>query len=174
NDPYKDFTTVYEVWPTVERRTFQQVDSLSKEVISQLHRKRFDVNGVPHYIEYTGTITEDSIVEEWDALTRGLRFRVFSLAWLVHTPTEPDPVEAMKLWTESNFPKVQTNPLAWNPTDDIPALYWRVSQVRSVEPTNWGAWMFVTLRGHVITPSLKERGKCLDLVVRKLALDART
>src|SRR5699024_6791945 len=73
-----------------------------------------------------------------------------------------------------NFPKVQTNPLAWNPTDDIPALYWRVSQVRSVEPTNWGAWMFVTLRGHVITPSLKERGKCLDLVVRKLALDART
>lgn len=174
SDPYKDFTTIYEVWPYVEYETFQNVDSLSKEVISTLHRKRFNVKDMPHYIEYTGTITEDIVDKEWDALTRGLRFQVFSLAWLLNTPIEPDPVEAMKKWTEYHFPKMQTNPLHWNPTDETPALYWRVSNIRSVEPRNWGSWILVTLRGHLISPDIANRGKWLEYVVRQLALDART
>lgn len=174
SDPYKDFTTVYEVWPYTKRTTFKNVDDLSKEVISTLNRIRFDVNDVPHYIEYTGSITDDIVDDEWDALTRGLRFRVFSLAWLLHTPIDPDPVEAMKDWTESHFNETQTNPLNWNPTDEKPALYWRVASITSVEPMSWGAWINATLRGHLIATSIDRRGKWLDLVVRQLALDART
>lgn len=174
NDPYKDFTTIYEVWPYVKRTTFQGVDNLSKEIISTLHRKRFDVKGVPHYIEYTGTISEDIVDDEWDALTRGLRFQVFSLAWLLHTPIEPDPVEAMKRWTEYYFPKMQTNPLYWNPTNETPALYWRVANIRRVEPMSWGSWINATLKGHLIATSLNKRSEWLDLLVRQLALDART
>lgn len=174
NDPYKDFTTVYEVWPYVKRTTFQNVDSLSKKVIETLHRKRFDVKSVPHYIEYTGTITEDIVDEEWGALTRGLRFQVFSLAWLLHTPIHPDPVEAMKDWTERHFIGMQTNPLHWSPADETPALYWRVSNINSMESTNWGAWITATLRGHVIIPDVAERGRWLDLIVRQLALSSKT
>lgn len=174
SDPYKDFTTIYEVWPYVRRTTFKNVDSLSKEVISTLHRKRFDVNSVPHYIEYIGTITEDIVDEEWDALTRGLRFRVFSLAWLLHIPIQPDPVEAMKSWTEQHFEDIQTNPQNWDPSNENPALYWRTASVDSVEPTNWGSWINATLRGHVIIPDVAERGRWLDLIVRQLALSSKT
>lgn len=173
-DPYKDFTTIYEVWPYTERTTFKNVDALSKEVMSVLHRTRFDVNGVPHYIEYTGSITDDVVDEDWDVLTRGLRFRVFSLAWLLHTPISPDPVEAMKSWSTSHFTGMQTNPLHWNPDNEKPGLYWRVSNVDSVEPISWGAWINATLKGHLIATNLPERGKWLDMVVRKLALDAVT
>lgn len=174
SDPYKDFTTVYEVWPYVKRTTFRNVDELSKKVISALHRKTFNVNGVPHFIEYTGTITEDVVDNEWDVLTRGLRFRVFSLAWLLNIPIQPDPVEAMKSWTEQHFENIQTNPQNWDPSNENPALYWRIASVNSVEPTNWGTWINATLRGHLITPDIAERGKWLDIVVRQLAIDSKT
>lgn len=174
SDPYKDFTTIYEVWPYTSRTTFKNVDNLSKQTMSVLHRKRFDVGGVPHYIEYTGSITDDVVDDEWDALTRGMSFRVFSLAWLLHTPIEPDPVEAMKGWVESHFSEMQTNPLQWNPTDENPALYWRVSNISNVEPTNWGSWINATMKGHLIATNLSKRGKWLDAVIRKLSLDART
>lgn len=174
SDPYKDFTTVYEIWPYVKRTTFQNVDSLSKDVITALHRKTFIINSIPHYIEYTGTITEDIVDKEWDALTRGLRFRVFSLAWLLNIPIQPDPVETMKEWTEHHFKDIQTNPQDWEPSNEKPALYWRTASVNSVEPTNWGSWINATLRGHVITPDVAERAKWLDMVVRQLALDSKT
>lgn len=173
-EPYADFTTLYEVWPYVKRTTFQRVDELSKEVIAALHRKRFDAKGIPHYIEYVGTVSEDIVDEEWDALTRGLRFQVFSLAWLLHTPTEPDPVEGMKRWTERVFPNLQTNPLHWKPTDDKPALYWRQASIQSVETMNWGSWIVAKLHGHIISPDVSIRKQWTENVVRQLALDKRT
>lgn len=173
SEPYADFTTLYEVWPYVKRTTFQQVDALSKEVISALHRKKFDMKGVPHYIEYVGTASEDIVDEEWDALTRGLRFQVFSLAWLLQTSVEPDPVETMKRWTESIFPNLQTNPSAWSPSDDTPALYWRQASIQSVEPTNWGSWITARLHGHVIAPNVSVRKEWTELIVRQLAFDTK-
>lgn len=174
DEPYAGFTTIYEVWPYVERTTFQNVDSLSQEVIEAVDKKRFDSNGIPHFIEYTGSLTDDIVDEEWDVLTRGLRFRVFSLAWLIHEPVEPDPVEAMKAWTEHNFENMQTNPEGWDPQNSTPGAYWRVSSIQSVTTMNWGAWINASLRGHLISPSIKEQGKWLDMVIRKLAIDAET
>ncbi len=173
-EAYADFTTAYEVWPYVKRTTFKNVDRLSKEVISALHRKRFDVKGIPHYIEYIGTASEDIVDDEWDALTRGLRFQVFSLAWLLHEAVEPDPVEGMKGWTEQYFPNLQTVPTLWSPNDDAPALYWRQSSIQSVETMNWGVWITARLHGHVISPDVSTRKQWTEYVVRQLALDKKT
>lgn len=173
-EPYADFTTFYEVWPYVKRTSFRKVDDLSKEVITAMHRKRFDVKAVPHYIEYIGTASEDIVDTEWDALTRGLRFQVFSLAWLLHSTVDPDPVDGMKDWTERIFPNLQTNPVAWSPSDDTPALYWRQASIQRTEPTNWGAWITARLRGHIIAPEVAVRKEWTELITRKLALDAKT
>lgn len=172
-EAYADFTTAYEVWPYVKRTTFKKVDELSKEVINALHRKRFDVGGVPHYIEYTGTASEDIVDEDWDALTRGLRFQVYSLAWLLHAPIEPDPVTAMQLWSEARFPEMQTNPVTWSPKDANPALYWRVDSTTNVQATNWGAWIVMQLKGHVIAPDVSIRRVGTDKIIRMLAIDNR-
>lgn len=173
-EAYANYTAVYEVWPYVKRTTFKNVDSLSKEVIDALNKKRFDVQGVPHYIEYIGTASEDIVDEEWDALTRGLRFQIYSLAWLVHNPIEPDPVDAMRNWTSLRFTELQTNPSTWSPTDTKPALYWRQVRTTNVQTMNWGAWITMQLNGHVISPDISVRSAWTERVVRQLAIDLRT
>lgn len=172
-EPYADYTAFYEVWPYVKRTTFKNVDTLSKEVISALNRKKFDVNGIPHYIEYSSS-SEDVVDEEWDALTRGLRFQVFSLAWLVHSAVDPDPVEAMRTWSETRFPALQTDPTTWSPDDEKPALYWRQGAISGVETTNWGAWITARLHGHVISPERSVRRRYVEEITRRLAIDKVT
>ncbi|EGQ21072.1 hypothetical protein HMPREF9372_3355 [Sporosarcina newyorkensis 2681] len=174
SEPYAAFTSLYEVWPYVKRTTFKQVDAVSKEVIAALHQKRFDVAGVPHYAEYVGTASEDIVDEEWDALTRGLRFQVYSLAWLMHTPVEPDPVSALQAWSMKRFPTLQLDPTLWSPSDAQPALYWRVESTRKVEPMNWGAWLTMQLNGHVIAPDVSVRRQFVDRVTKQLAIDQNT
>lgn len=174
SEPYAAFTSLYEVWPYVKRTTFTKVDAVSKQVIDALHQKRFDVGGVPHYVEYVGTASQDIVDEEWDALTRGLRFQVYSLAWLMHAPIEPDPVSALQAWAFKNFPSLQTDPTLWTPSDSEPALYWRVEATTKVEPMNWGAWLTVQLKGHVIAPDVSVRRKFVDRVTRQLAIDQNT
>lgn len=174
DEPYAGYTTIYEVWPYVERTTFQNVDRLAEEVVSAIDKIRFNSNDIPNFIEYTGTITDDIVDEDWDVLTRGLRFRVFSLAWLTHVPVEPDPVEALKKWTKDSFQELQTNPLTWNPQDVKPALYWRQSSIQNVEPMNWGSWITARINGHIIAPDVTIRKQWTEKVVRKLALDYRT
>lgn len=173
-EAYAAFTAVYEVWPYVKRTTFQRVDELSNEVINALDKRRFNVAGVPHFIVYLGTASEDIVDDEWDALTRGLRFQIYSLAWLLHTPIEPDPVEAMKKWSSTRFPILQTNPANWSPTNANPALYWRQVRTISVQATNWGAWVTMQLNGHIISPDLSVRREWTDTIARRLAIDVRT
>ncbi|RIJ63607.1 hypothetical protein [Rummeliibacillus sp. POC4] len=173
-EAYASFATVYEVWPYVKRTTFQHVDELSKEVISALNKKRFDVKGVPHYIEYIGTASEDIVDEEWDALTRGLRFQVYSLAWLVHSTVKPDPVAAMQNWSAIKFTELQTDPAVWSPTDEKPAAYWRQVKINSTQPMNWGAWISAQLNCHIISPDVSIRRVYTEKIVRQLALDLRT
>lgn len=174
DQPFADYTTIYEVWPYVDYTTFNNVDSLSKQVITTLDKIRFNVEGVPHYIEFAGSLTEDVVDDEWDVLTRGLRFQVYSLAWLLHIPIEPDPVVAMKEWTEKHFMNVQTNPNTWDPQDDKPALYWRQVSIQSVESMNWGSWINARLNGHIIIPNVAKRKEWTEKVVRQLAIDTKT
>ncbi|MHC8516990.1 hypothetical protein [Sporosarcina sp. ITBMC105] len=170
-EQYANYTAVYEVWPYVKRTTFKRVDAVSKEVIAALHQKRIDVVGIPHYIEYIGTASEDIVDDEWDALTRGLRFQIYSLAWLTHQAIEPDPVSALQAWSINRFPELQLNPLLWKPSDATPALYWRVESVTRVEPMNWGAWITAQVNGHVIAPNASVRRKYVDKATRQLAID---
>ena len=173
NDEYEAHAAFYEVWPYVRRRTFQEVDQISKEVIAALHQKSFAYEGVPYYIEYVDTVSDDMVDEDWDVLTRGLRFQIFSLAWLLHTPIEPDPVEAMKRWTTARFPHIHTDPLAL-PTTDHPSLFWRQTMITSVEEMHWGAWLTAKMHGHLLVRDASTRRQWVEKIARQLALDTGT
>ena len=160
----------YEVWPHVKRTTFQTLDSLATDIQKTLTDRVFFVGQIPHYIEYDGSSTEDIVIEDWDLLTRALTFRIHELDWLTHLEVEPDPVEAMLRWTEKQL-VYQTNPLTWNPTDAIPAVYWRQDATVNVEQMNWGAWHTVRLHGHVISPDDRKRREAVENIVRQLSLD---
>ena len=159
-DPEADwaaFSTVIEVWPYVKRTTFQQVDSLANAIINTLHRARFSYAGEEYLVDYLGSVGQDFVDEEWDAIARGLRFRVFALGWLNGLTYAPDPVVALQDWTKETWPEAYTDPGTWSPTDVAPGIYWRMTRLTPTEITSAVNWMEAQINGHILTPSAAVR-----------------
>lgn len=165
--------TTFEVWPYVERASLTDLDNLIKDVIRAINYAIIVVDTVPYYVQYTGTGTEDLIIEDWDAYTKSMNFSIIALDWRVHSEIVPDPIAGMVKWTNDHF-NFQTDPKSWLPSDAKPAVYWRQAQVMSVEPYHWGGFVNAQLRGHVISPSLEVRKKATEEIVRKLLTNNRT
>src|SRR5690606_3189494 len=175
-DPEADwaaFSTVIEVWPYVKRTTFQQVDSLANAIIDTLHRARFSHAGEEYLVDYLGSAGQDFVDEEWDAITRGLRFRVFALGWLNGLTYEPDPIAALQNWTAETWPEVQTNPATWTPADITPGIYWRMVRLTPTEITAAVNWMEVQINGHILAPSAAVRLSWVRKVTEELAKQRR-
>lgn len=87
----------------------------------------------------------------------------FSLrAFPVQASDEPDPVALMNEWTKKEFPTahiiglVTEDSPAWRPTDEAPAIYWRLVDTRSAEwiPDTYAtSWFTASIRGHIMAPS---------------------
>lgn len=175
-DPEADwaaFSTVIEVWPYVKRTTFQQVDSLANAIINTLHRARFSHAGEEYLVDYLGSAGQDFVDEEWDAITRGLRFRVFALGWLNGITYDPDPVAALQNWIAETWPEVQTNPVTWTPADITPGIYWRMVRLVPVEITAAINWMEAQINGHILAPSAAVRLSWVRKVMEGLAKQRR-
>lgn len=174
--PWTGFRRIIEVWPYVSRTSFKDVDALAEKIEAALDKQLLTdtVTGEVFSCFYLGTTGSDFVDQEWDAITRGLRFEVFSLAWMITETVDPDPVIAMKNWTEQRFPELQTDPLTWQPSDDQPALYWRLAAITGMEPRNWGAWITARIVGHLLAPTAQKRVEWLKRVVPRIGLDRRT
>ena len=175
-DPEADwagFSTVIEVWPYVKRTTFRQVDSLANAIINTLHRARFSHVGEEYLVDYLGSAGQDFVDEEWDAITRGLRFRVFALGWLNGLTYDPDPVAVLQNWTAETWPEVQTNPATWTPADITPGIYWRMVRLTPTEITAAVNWMEAQINGHILAPSAAIRLAWVRKVTEELAKQRR-
>jgi len=175
-DPEADwaaFSTVIEVWPYTKRTTFQQVDSLANAVIDTLHRARFAAGGEQYLIDYLGSAGQDYVDEEWDAITRGLRFRVFALGWLNGLTYEPDPVETLQNWTAETWPEAHTDPATWTPADVAPGIYWRMVRLTTTEITAAVNWIEAQINGHILTPSAAVRLSWVRKVTEGIAKQRR-
>jgi hypothetical protein len=175
-DPEADwaaFSTVIEAWPYVKRTTFRQVDSLANAIINALHRARFSHAGEEYLVDYLGSAGQDFVDEEWDAITRGLRFRVFALGWLNGLTYDPDPVAALQNWTVETWPEVQTNPATWTPADITPGIYWRMVRLTPTEITAAVTWMEVQINGHILAPSASVRLSWVRKVTEELVKQRR-
>lgn len=167
------FSQLVEVWPHAARESFVTVDSLAQQVIDTLHRTRFAVGAEQFLAFYLGSAGQDVQDDAWDALTRGLRFRVFALGWLAGLTYNPDPVATLRAWTTATWPEVRTDPATWMPTDATPGIYWRLVTVSPIELTNWGFWADAGLRAHVLAPSPATRLTWTRRLAEALALQRR-
>ena len=175
-DPEADwsaFSTIIEVWPYVKRTTFQQVDALVNTIINLLHRARFTHNGEEYLVDYLGSVGQDFVDEEWDAITRGLRFQVFALGWLNGLTYDPDPVAALQDWTKKAWPEVHSDPATWSPADTAPGIYWRMVRLTPTEITAAVNWMEAQVNGHVLVPSAAVRLTWVRKVTEGLAKQRR-
>ena len=167
------FSTVIEVWPYVKRTTFQQVDSLANVIINTLHRARFAHDGEEYLIDYLGGAGQDFVDEEWDAITRGMRFRVFALGWLNGLTYDPDPVATLQSWAAETWPEMHTDPATWTPADATPGIYWRMVRLATVEITAAVNWMEAQINGHILTPSAAVRLNWVRKVTEGLSKQRR-
>ena len=167
------FSTVVEVWPYVNRTTFQQVDAIANAVINTLHRARFSEAEEQYLADYIGTAGQDFVDDEWDAITRGLRFRVFALGWLNGLTYEPDPVAVLQSWAKATWPEVHTNPATWSPADTAPGIYWRLVRIAPVQITQAVNWMEAQLAGHILAPSAAVRLAWIRKVTEALTRQRR-
>lgn len=175
-DPEADwsaFSTIIEVWPYVKRTTFQQVDALVNVIINFLHRARFSYNGEEYLVDYLGSVGQDLVDEDWDAITRGLRFRVFALGWLNGITYDPDPVTALQDWTKKTWPEAHTDPATWSPADVAPGVYWRMVRLTSMEITATVNWMEAQINGHILAPSAAIRLSWVRKVTEGMAKQRR-
>ena len=176
-DPEADwaaFSTVIEVWPYAKRTTFQQVDSLANAIIDILHRARFSHAGDEYLVDYLGSAGQDFVDEDWDAITRGLRFRVFALGWLNGLTHAPDPVAALQAWVKDTWPVgAQVDPSLWSPGDNKPGIYWRLVRLTPAQITAAVNWMEVQINGHILAPSAMVRLAWVRKVTEGLAKQRR-
>lgn len=174
-DPETDwaaFSTIVEVWPYVKRTTFQQVDTLANAVINVLHRVRFSEAEEEYLVDYQGT-AGDFVDDEWNAITRGLRFRVFALGWLSGLTYDPDPVFTLQAWTAATWPEVHTDPATWTPGDATPGVYWRLVRLIPVQTTAAVNWLKAQINGHILAPSALVRLAWVRKVTEGLAKQRR-
>jgi len=149
------------------------VDSLANDIINTLHRARFSHAGEEYLVDYLGSAGQDFVDEEWDAITRGLRFRVFALGWLNGLTYAPDPVTVLQNWTKETWPEAHTDPGTWSPADVAPGVYWRMVRLTTTEITAAVNWMEAQINGHILAPSASVRLSWVRKVTEELAKQRR-
>jgi hypothetical protein len=173
-DIWLGFRRIIEVWPFLERTSFTEVDSLNKKIIDALNNKLLtdSTTGEVFSCVYLGTTGNDQVIEDWNAITRGLRFAVMALQPVAinETVASDSWVEAMASWSESLLGStwsVYRN--QWPLGYKRPAVLWRLSDW-SMEPmTRSGFKVKKTLFCHVIGVSPNDQIKTAKQIVTEMA-----
>jgi hypothetical protein len=165
--------TNIEIWPYQSRTTFQNVDELTKKIVAALDKKLITTAaGDAFTCIYTGSSGEDVVDEEWDAITRPLKFIVLTIS--NQLTTDPDPIAGMNQWILQAFPELQIDPLTWTLTDTTPAIYWRFASMRVIEQWSVVSWIEATIMGHILAPTPKGRLLWTKKITDRLAVDRET
>lgn len=100
---------------------------------------------------------------------------------------DPDPIVLINDWTASDLaillkvPEVRvigrtTLPEAWKPTNDCPALYWRLGDIRKcdwIPDTYHCSWHTATIWGHVMAPDNATATKIARVIQNTLTIKKR-
>lgn len=168
------FRRIIEVWPYVARTTFQKVDDLAGKVIAALDKQLItdEQTGEAFSCQYLGTIGQDYVDEDWDAITRGLRFAVLALQPVnVVDNAPPDPfIETIATWTESRYPGWHVYRQIWPLGYQKPAIMWRMSNERYELFNIHSSWRYVDIVGHVVSTALGEQNAMVSELAKALQL----
>lgn len=171
--PWTGFRRILEVWPYVARTTFQNVDDLAAKVVAALDKQLLTdtATGEVFTCQYLGTAGPDFVDENWDAITRGLRFAVLALQPVAVPETVAnDPwLEALAAWTGT------TLGAGWNIYRNYwplgykrPAVMWRLAGVEVQEKARAMFEVRKKFIGHVIGSTPNEQVTGALTVVQEL------
>lgn len=93
------------------------------------------------------------------------------LAFPAQETTEPDPIKALNNWTKGKFASIQVDPATWAPTDQNPAIYWRISNLQLVQAYQAHSTFDATIAGHLMAKTTNARLSWLKRIIEALAHD---
>ncbi len=180
--PWTQFRRIINIWPYVARTTFQKVDDLVDEIIAALDKQILTdaVTGEVFTCQYLGTVGQDYVDEEWDAITRGLRFAVMALQPVViqENIASDTWLEALATWTETTLGATWTVYRNFWPLGYVrPAVMWRLAGVEVREKARAMFEVQKKFAGHVLGSTSNEQITGALTVIQelrsaiKLALD---
>jgi len=149
------FRRIIEVFPYVSRTTFQKVDELANKVIEVLDKQLLTdaTTGEVFTCQYLGTVGQDFIDEDWDAITRGLRFAVMALQPVAvqETVASDTWVEALATWAENLLGEEWTVYRNRWPLGYVrPAVLWRLADISAVGTSRAAFEIHKLMAGHVL------------------------
>lgn len=172
NNP-TSFKRTIEIWLYEKRTTFQKLDFLSSKVIKALDLETIeDVNTKETFTcMFNGTIGQDIIDEEWNAISRGLQFSIIALHGEEEVTGEPW-VESLSLYTE-NITGLKVYREYWKKNFQLPSMLWRT--INSNRERINGALIKVnkTLRCHVVDRNKSNIEQILNVLEDKLITDLK-
>jgi hypothetical protein len=167
------FKRTVEIWIYEKKTTFQKLDALMTKVIGALELQTvINPETLQSYTcKFNGTIGQDIIDEEWDAIARGLQFSVIAL----HESEENTGdlwVEALSHYTEqlASLPVYRD---CWRTNFAVPSILWRAISVDKV-PINGAVFKIAkTLKCHVVSRNKSQIEQLLDIIENKLVIDLK-
>ncbi|HCQ6147473.1 TPA: hypothetical protein ACSRFI_003702 [Clostridioides difficile] len=167
------FERSIEVWIYEGRTTFKKLDKLTKQVVEVL-----DMNTIVDESEneaftciYKGTSENDIVVEEWDAIARGIRFSVIALEDKEDT-TNDRWVEALSRHTKDLL-EIESYKDNWKKNFIAPCALWRTTHIENKRINYHLIEITKTMKCHVVSKNKDEIVKLLETLETSLIIDKR-
>ena len=167
------FRRILEVWPYVSRTSFSQIDDLNTQIIAALDKQLLTnlITGEVFSCIYLGTVSHDYVDDDWDAITRGLRFAVIAIqpVGIIETTISDHWVEALSVWTENLLGTSWTVyrnywPLGYS----RPSVLWRLSDYKVEGISRAGFKVRKSLIGHVLGSTPNQQIQAISEVISGL------
>ncbi|GAA0076192.1 hypothetical protein UT300005_05700 [Clostridium sp. CTA-5] len=156
------FKRTIEIWLYEDKTTFKNLDKLVEEVIKALNMQVIEDIKTSETFTciFDGAIGQDLIDEEWEAITRGLRFTIIALH-------EEDEINNDTWLTALNdFTKTFTSHTvylnSWKKNFEIPSILWRVQNQSKERENNRLIKESKTLICHIASNNKNEINKLLN------------
>ncbi|MFI3254455.1 MAG: hypothetical protein R3Y63_09000 [Eubacteriales bacterium] len=102
--------------------------------------------------------------DESEVETFGITVTFDLIAFPKQETFSPDPIVGLQSWAKENFPSVKVIgledlPELWRPSDEEPALYWRMTGAEATREMFACTWYMGEFYGHISCDSLEERNR---------------
>lgn len=167
------FKRTIEIWIYENRTTFKNLDSLADKVIKSLDMKVIEDTKTTETFTciFDGTIGQDVIDQEWNAIARGLKFTTIALHEEYEINTDAW-LDALSEYTKGIINhKVYLN--NWKKNFETPSILWRVKNQSKERENNALIKESKTLVGHIVSSNKNEINRLLEDIEDKLITDLK-
>ncbi|AGX44513.1 hypothetical protein [Clostridium saccharobutylicum] len=167
------FKRTIEIWVYENRTTFKNLDSLTEKVIKALDMQVIsDVKTNETFTcIYDGAIGKDVVDENWNIISRGVKFTVIALHEEDEINTDPW-LDALRDYTKgiTNNTVYLNN---WKKNLNVPSILWRVKNQSKERENNSLIKESKTLICHIASNNKNEINKLLDDIENKFITDLK-